>query len=251
MIALEIAGLVEVRSASGVYVLGRPSPAPLSSVGYVLSEMGPFDIFAARLAVEGEGAPAAAENATTEDIADMADAIEEMRLVAQSGRSTKLANQRFHMALGVAAKNPMLLKIIRLIWAEVPKRGPIWAKLDARRHMRSTRIAEHELILRAITERNPDHARAATRAHLASRHQGLPGARGGRSSRIRSSGDSGKALLGNDIATGLSPQVEGFIAIPDAPGIGLSLVDDVERQFPKKPRPIRMRAHADGSVVDT
>jgi galactonate dehydratase len=53
----------------------------------------------------------------------------------------------------------------------------------------------------------------------------------------------------NDIATGLSPQVDGFIAIPDAPGIGLSLVDDVERRFPAKPRPIRMRAHADGSVV--
>jgi galactonate dehydratase len=62
--------------------------------------------------------------------------------------------------------------------------------------------------------------------------------------------DGHKGLLGNDIATGLSPQVDGFIAIPDAPGIGLSLVDDVERRFPTKPRPIRMRTHADGSVVD-
>jgi DNA-binding FadR family transcriptional regulator len=166
MIALEIAGLVEVRSGSGVYVLDRPSPAQLSSAASVSSEIGPFDIFAARLAVEGEIAAAAAENATTEDIADMADAIEQMRLAAQSGRSTKPANQRFHMALAIAAKNPMLLKIVRLIWAEVPKRGPIWAKLDARRQMRPTRITEHEVILRAIRERNPDHARAATRAHL-------------------------------------------------------------------------------------
>jgi galactonate dehydratase len=62
--------------------------------------------------------------------------------------------------------------------------------------------------------------------------------------------DGNKELLGNDIATGLSPHVDGFIAIPDGPGIGLSLVDDVERRFPTKPRPIRMRAHADGSVVD-
>ena len=62
--------------------------------------------------------------------------------------------------------------------------------------------------------------------------------------------DGNKELLGNDIATGLSPQIDGFIAIPDAPGIGLSLVDDVERRFPTKSRPIRMRAHADGSVVD-
>lgn len=166
MIALEIAGLVEVRSGSGVYVVGQPSFAQLSSAGAVSSEIGPFDIFAARLAVEGEVAAAAADNATAEDIAELADSIEQMRLAAQSGRSTKPANQRFHMALASAAKNPMLLKIVRLIWAEVPKRGPIWAKLDARRQMRPTRVTEHELILRAITERNPEHARAATRAHL-------------------------------------------------------------------------------------
>ena len=62
--------------------------------------------------------------------------------------------------------------------------------------------------------------------------------------------DGGKALLGNDIATGLSEQVGGFLAIPGTPGIGVSLVDDVERRFPEKPRPIRMRPHVDGSVVD-
>ena len=62
--------------------------------------------------------------------------------------------------------------------------------------------------------------------------------------------DGGSALLGNDIATGLSDHVAGFLPIPDAPGIGLTLVDDVERRFPQKPRPIRMRPHVDGSVVD-
>jgi DNA-binding FadR family transcriptional regulator len=166
MIALEIAGLVEVRSGSGVYVVGGPSPARLAGAGAVSSEIGPFDIFAARLAVEGEIAAAAAENATPEDLAEMTGAIEQMRLAVQAGNSTKPANQHFHVALAVASKNPMLLKIVRLIWAEVPKRGPIWAKLDARRQMRPTRIAEHELIVRAIAERNPDHARAAARAHL-------------------------------------------------------------------------------------
>jgi len=57
-------------------------------------------------------------------------------------------------------------------------------------------------------------------------------------------------LLGAGIATGLSAQVGGFIAIPKAPGIGLELVPDVERRFPYRPRPIRMRPHQDGSVVD-
>ena len=32
--------------------------------------------------------------------------------------------------------------------------------------------------------------------------------------------------------------------------IGVELVEDVERRFPYRPRPIRMRPHVDGSVVD-
>ena len=62
--------------------------------------------------------------------------------------------------------------------------------------------------------------------------------------------DGGSDLLGNDIATGLSDHEGGFIRIPDAPGIGVELAPDAERRFPYKPRPIRMRPHADGSVVD-
>jgi galactonate dehydratase len=56
--------------------------------------------------------------------------------------------------------------------------------------------------------------------------------------------------LGNDIATGLAEQEGGFIAIPGAPGIGVELAEDAERRFPYNPRPIRMRPHEDGSVVD-
>jgi len=57
-------------------------------------------------------------------------------------------------------------------------------------------------------------------------------------------------LLGHGLATGLTEQQGGFIAIPDGPGIGVELVADVETKFPYRPRPIRMRPHVDGSVVD-
>ena len=42
----------------------------------------------------------------------------------------------------------------------------------------------------------------------------------------------------------------GFIIIPDAPGIGVELVDDVEKKFPWRRRKLATRHHADGSVVD-
>ena len=62
--------------------------------------------------------------------------------------------------------------------------------------------------------------------------------------------DGSEELLGAGLASGLSEQEGGFIAIPGAPGIGVELVQDAERKFPYRPRPIRMRPHEDGSVVD-
>jgi galactonate dehydratase len=62
--------------------------------------------------------------------------------------------------------------------------------------------------------------------------------------------DGGTELLGAGLATGLAEQEGGFIAIPNGPGIGVELVEDVERRFPYRPRPIKMRPHVDGSVVD-
>ena len=57
-------------------------------------------------------------------------------------------------------------------------------------------------------------------------------------------------ILGDGIVTGLAAPVAGFVAIPNGPGIGVELVEDGETRFPAKPRPIRMRAHLDGAVVD-
>ena len=41
---------------------------------------------------------------------------------------------------------------------------------------------------------------------------------------------------------------EGFIVIPDEPGIGVELIEDVEKRFPYKPRRVATRLHRDGSV---
>jgi galactonate dehydratase len=43
---------------------------------------------------------------------------------------------------------------------------------------------------------------------------------------------------------------EGFIVIPDAPGIGVELVEGAEELFPHRRRPVLTRLHRDGSVVD-
>ncbi len=43
---------------------------------------------------------------------------------------------------------------------------------------------------------------------------------------------------------------DGFLIIPDGPGIGIELADDALERFPETPREVETRLHVDGSVVD-
>jgi galactonate dehydratase len=42
----------------------------------------------------------------------------------------------------------------------------------------------------------------------------------------------------------------GFLVVPDAPGIGVELAEDARERHPYRPRAVRTRLHVDGSVVD-
>ena len=60
----------------------------------------------------------------------------------------------------------------------------------------------------------------------------------------------GKAVLpAHDVVTGLDIPENGFIKIPDGPGLGITLVPGAEHRE-RITRPIQMRPHLDGSVVD-
>ena len=42
----------------------------------------------------------------------------------------------------------------------------------------------------------------------------------------------------------------GFLIVPDVPGIGIELAEDAQERYPYKPRSVSMRLHVDGSVID-
>jgi galactonate dehydratase len=42
----------------------------------------------------------------------------------------------------------------------------------------------------------------------------------------------------------------GFLIIPDEPGLGIELAEDAQERYPYKPREVKTRLHLDGSVVD-
>lgn len=161
MIALEIAGLIEVRGGSGAYIRAAATPAHVPDAGD-----GPYEAFIARRALEGEIAAAAAETATAADIAELAAAIEQMRNPNQPYAAVDPGDRRFHLALAAATHNAVFAELIRFIWDELLNRGPIWGKLRERRAVRTTRVAEHQAILQAITNHDPDAARRAMHAHF-------------------------------------------------------------------------------------
>jgi galactonate dehydratase len=43
---------------------------------------------------------------------------------------------------------------------------------------------------------------------------------------------------------------QGYLQVPERPGIGVSLRDDAVERFPCRPLPMKSRLHVDGSVVD-
>ena len=43
---------------------------------------------------------------------------------------------------------------------------------------------------------------------------------------------------------------DGFLIVPDAPGLGVELAEDAQERYPYKPREVSTRLHVDGSVVD-
>ena len=59
----------------------------------------------------------------------------------------------------------------------------------------------------------------------------------------------GEAAAAGLVKTALTLE-NGFIVIPDAPGIGAELAPDAQQRFPFRPRPLKSRLHRDGSVVD-
>jgi DNA-binding FadR family transcriptional regulator len=163
LIALEIAGRVEVKVGSGIYV--RDPPAPAAALDD--AEVGPFDALAARSLIEGETAALAARRATAAELGRIAEAFELLVADATADPPRSRGDGLFHIAIAEASGNAAYALLVKTLWAQ--RRGPVSRRLDellvsaARRRQN---IAEHRAILEAIRRRDPAAARVAMRRHL-------------------------------------------------------------------------------------
>ncbi len=169
MIALDIAGLVEIRTGSGIYVRHDlpPEEAAVSSASQAPQESaGPFEILAARMTIEPQVAAEAARNATKADIAALWQIIDKMKIPADP--KTGLERDReFHFRVASASQNMTLARIVDDLWSHhfTPMHSGI-STLTGLFHTEAMDISDHSEIVRQIEARSVVAARKAMKAHL-------------------------------------------------------------------------------------
>ena len=166
LIALEVEGWVEVRSGSGVYVLRNTAP-PMADSKAAYDEWGPLELIMARGLIEGEAAAMAAQQASKEQIARMADALAQMKLAIKNGKDPLAGDELFHRAVAQACGNEVLVDTVSRYWQA--RRSPLYLRLaDYFERPASWRavLIEHAAVLKAIKNRNPSAAREAMQGHM-------------------------------------------------------------------------------------
>lgn len=163
MIALEIAGLVEIRTGSGSYVRQRDAiVAPSIDTG-----PGPIELLHARILIEGEIAAEAAQRATSDDLAAIAATIKEMESMIARGEHSRSADQNFHVAIARASGNDVLASIVGELWAGMF--SPLFHQFSERTRLvrrQDAALEEHRAIFAALRTHDALGARAAMRHHL-------------------------------------------------------------------------------------
>ena len=163
ILRLSLAGMVEVRKNSGVYVTSRQELANIAEAG-----TGPFENLDARIAIEPEIAALAAGKMTDSILAQLADAIAMMRWEHSQGQEADVGDRRFHVTIASATGNATLVSIVDQLWkSQLESR--IWNEIHRRMHMRAywpMWLADHERVFEALQSRNPDNARRAMLRHI-------------------------------------------------------------------------------------
>ncbi len=168
LIALEVQGVVEVRSNSGIYV---SSNEPLSTSAFsdfaITKEPGPFELLNARLLIESEIAGLAAVTRPDNKLDEIYELLEQMRIFIDDKEKNEAADRAFHLRIAEATGNSVLLQMVTSLWDKL--RGPLWSKTDEHFHTNALRLqslADHQKIFSALLSKDAIGAKAAMNTHL-------------------------------------------------------------------------------------
>ena len=174
LISLEIAGRVEVRVGTGIFV----QPQRANRIGVAIPPRGnaagrdegpgPFELLAARRLIEGEIASLAARRIRKAEIAALEDTIQRMRAHGDDFEQRDAADRDFHVAIAEATGNGSFALVVEALGDQ--RRGELWTKMEEHFHtpaLREKTLTDHTAIIAALKARDGAAARAAMHRHLA------------------------------------------------------------------------------------
>jgi GntR family transcriptional repressor for pyruvate dehydrogenase complex len=164
--ALALMKVLESRQGDGTYVTSLDPRSLIEPVSFLLS-LDPnalAHLFETRRILEAETAALAAARITDEELNQLRAGLDDMRAKANNREEFLQADMRMHQMITSAAKNPLLVQLMRSITA-----------LGLRSRMQTVQargitgpvIDDHGAILRALERRDSDGAKQAMLEHLA------------------------------------------------------------------------------------
>ena len=170
LIALEVEGVIDVRTGSGIYVRAHEAVNGTAATRlreHDPGEWGPLELMRARELVEGEVAALAARNARRVHIAVISSAVSQMREEAAAGVIPRAGDEAFHNAVAQACGNEVLRDTVRGYWNA--RSGPLFERLGdyfENPAAWDAALVEHSAVLEAIRGHDAAAARLAMQTHL-------------------------------------------------------------------------------------
>ncbi len=171
VICLELAGAVEVRVGTGIFVCAprvRPPGERNSGESAADDAPGPFELLAARALIEGEIAAIAARSIRAPRLAALRETITRMRAHDDDAVERDAADRAFHLTIAEATGNGALVLSVAALWDM--RHDELWTATEEHFHtpaLRAKTLADHQAIADALAARDAQAARVAMRRHLA------------------------------------------------------------------------------------
>jgi GntR family uxuAB operon transcriptional repressor len=166
IICLELAGRVDVRVGTGIFVCPRRSGAELPAAAD--DPPGPFDLLAARRIIEGEIAALAARTIKRAEIDALRESMARMRASDADHAPRENADRDFHVVIAQATGNGALRAVVNRLWDA--RSHPLWTRIESHFHtpaLRARTLEDHAAIVAALEAHDAEAARGAMHRHLA------------------------------------------------------------------------------------
>lgn len=162
MISLELAGLIEIRTGSGIYVADNKHENDNENIE---GGVGLAEILEMRYILEPEVCALAASRITDKNIQQLKTIIKEMEALDITPEDFEKLDCKLHLAIAEASGNEAIKESIKWLW-KLRSESIFTNCIQEEIKKQGLCIDEHKKIVAAIVQKNPERARVAMKNHL-------------------------------------------------------------------------------------